>query len=380
MRILATLLVISASLPLIAQNFPIGTRNITFFDASRNRNIPSVVHYPAVSGGTDTPVAAGEHPVLVFGHGFVMGVGAYDNFRDHFVPKGFILVLPTTEGSFSPSHGNFGQDLAFLAEAMQDANDDPASPFHQRVLPATALMGHSMGGGASVLGASNNSSIQTLVNFAAAETNPSAVAAASAVSVPTLMFAGGNDCVTPVPQHQQPIYTGIGAACKAFVSITGGGHCHFANFNLACSTGEATCSPAPTITREQQQDVVNDIALLWLNAHLRNDQPAFAQFMDSVAMSSRVQAQTTCMITGLTDAAAPSFEVHPVPASQQVVVSGLVPGSRIRIHDASGRELPGSTATGSTLVLDVAAYPAGIYRLAVEAEGIRQVRSFVVLH
>ncbi|MFN3876151.1 MAG: hypothetical protein ACK4L7_09605, partial [Flavobacteriales bacterium] len=156
-----------------AQPYPVGSRSITFFDASRNRSIPTNMYYPGVTAGSNAQVAAGSFPVLVAGHGFVMGTDAYANLWSHFVPLGYIMALPTTEGGLSPDHAAFGLDIAFVASALQAANDDPSSPFHQHVAPTNALMGHSMGGGASLLGAAGNAAITTVVNFAAAETSPS---------------------------------------------------------------------------------------------------------------------------------------------------------------------------------------------------------------
>ena len=119
-RIAITASLLPFSLLLEAQPFPIGSANITFVDPSRGeRNIPCEVYYPAVAPGNGQAVADGNFPVLSFGHGFVMGVNAYYNLRDAFVPQGYILVLPTTEGGFFPSHGNFGQDLAFVIAGMQ---------------------------------------------------------------------------------------------------------------------------------------------------------------------------------------------------------------------------------------------------------------------
>ena len=166
-----------------AQPYLIGSRTITFFDAGRSRNIETNIYYPGLTAGTNATVVDGAFPVLVIGHGFVMTPNAYANLWEHFVPRGYIVALPTTEGGFAPDHGEFGLDLAFIAEALQAANSDGASPFFEHVAPTSALMGHSMGGGASFLGAANNSAITTLVNFAAAETNPSAIAASAQVQI-----------------------------------------------------------------------------------------------------------------------------------------------------------------------------------------------------
>ncbi len=152
-RFVPTLTLAFATLLSQAQPFAIGSRNITFNDPARGgRAIACEIYYPASAAGTNQPVALGRFPVLAFGHGFVMGVNAYYNLRDAFVPQGYILVLPTTEGGFSPSHGNFGLDLAYVITAMQQRGSDPISPFFERVASTAAIMGHSMGGGASFPG------------------------------------------------------------------------------------------------------------------------------------------------------------------------------------------------------------------------------------
>ncbi len=291
--ILATACLLGLHTLLPAQSFAVGSRSVTFSDPTRGgRSIACDLYYPATTPGGNTPVAPGRFPLLVFGHGFVMNTGSYTNLRDAFVPQGFILVLPTTEGSLAPSHGNFGLDLAFLIDAMQQAGNDPVSPFFGRVASTSALMGHSMGGGASFLGAASSSLVTTVVNFAPAETNPSAIAAAGAVSVPTLVFAGSQDCVTPAASNQLPMYTASASTCKAFVSITGGGHCYFANSNFNCSFGETTCGGPGSLTRAQQQDAAHDLALLWLKRYLKDDPAAGDAFVDSLALSPRISAQS----------------------------------------------------------------------------------------
>lgn len=147
MRHFNAVLLIAFANAINAQPYAIGTRTITFTDGARSRAIEAVIHYPAAVAGNNADAADGVFPVLVHGHGFVMGVDAYTNLRDHFVPKGYILVLPTTEGGLAPDHASFGLDLAFLADALQAEGANAASPFFGHVALSTALIGHSMGGG-----------------------------------------------------------------------------------------------------------------------------------------------------------------------------------------------------------------------------------------
>lgn len=272
-----------------SQSFNVENFQYTFIDPDRgDRAILTEIYYPSDSGNGNAEIAEGEFPLLVFGHGFVMVWSAYENLWTHFVPKGYVMAFPRTESGFSPSHIDFGLDIAFLAEAIQEMSDDPSSVLHGGLNGKTAVMGHSMGGGASVLAASQNNNIHALLPLAPAETTPSAIEAAALVNIPSLIFAGSSDDVTPEEVHQIPIYEALDSDSKSYVSITGGGHCYFANYNFNCFIGELGSSGNITITREEQQQTVNDFATPWLDYFLKNDCEAWQTFQDSLELSSRV--------------------------------------------------------------------------------------------
>lgn len=345
-----------------AQPYAIGTRNITWTDTDRGRDIPCAVYHPAAAAGNDVPVADGSFPVLVIGHGFVMTVDAYAYLGAHYASEGYIVVLPTTEGSFGPDHGAFGADLAFLAGALLAANTEAGSPFLGHVAPAAALMGHSMGGGAAFLGAAGNSGIRTLIGLAPAETNPGAVAAAASVVVPTLVFAASEDCVTPIPQHQGPMYDALTVPCKAFVNITGGGHCYFGDASFTCTFGEITCGPDLTVSREEQHDVVTDIMDLWLRLHLQDDAAAAAPLLDSLAGSVRFTAETTCLATSAGPTMAGS-DLRVRSDGRDLVVSGAIPGAELTLWDPIGRCIRRLRAGGPVQVMPAVIGGAGVYLL-----------------
>lgn len=72
MKYLFLLLISNCFLQLNAQ-YQIGHTTITYIDASRsNRSIATEIYYPALTAGNNTTAAAGQFPVIVFGHGFVM--------------------------------------------------------------------------------------------------------------------------------------------------------------------------------------------------------------------------------------------------------------------------------------------------------------------
>lgn len=347
----------------------IGHTTVTFIDSLRNnRQIATEIYYPATSAGNNTPIAAGVFPLITFGHGFVMVWSAYQNFWDSLVPEGYILAFPTTEGSFSPSHADFGKDLKFLIAKIQSSGVGAVIP-SASVGTTSAIMGHSMGGGCSFLAAENNLMITTMVSFASANTNPSSITASQQVSVPTLLFSGTNDCVTPPSQHQNIMYDSTAAAFKTQVNITGGGHCFFANSNFNCTFGENTCSPSPTITRAEQQSVTNNFLKLWLAYFLKNDCQKAQDFQDSLSMSSKIsyrQSQAIGCFTGITNSNLypNSFKVFPNPFSTQTTLQTdiLLHNATFTVYNCFGqtvREITNISGNTATFFRDN--LPSGLY-------------------
>lgn len=267
----------------LAQVYPIGSRSIALTDPSRsNRSIACEVYYPAATAGSNTPVANGQFPVIVLGHGFSMSVAAYDNWWTEFVPEGYIFILPTTEvGPIPfPSHPDFGLDLAFAASEVQNWNSDQNSAFYNKVLPRTALVGHSMGGGCSILAAENNPMIDCILGLAPAETNTSAISAAGNVNAPTMILWGTEDQVTPEADHALAIYNGLASNCKTYVRVEQGAHCFFANYNFFCAAGETSIG---SLSREDQQATSYLLARPFFEYFLKDDCTAYDQWMDALA-------------------------------------------------------------------------------------------------
>ena len=267
-----------------AAAYEIGQRVITWQDPARgNRSIPSDVFYPADVPGLNVAAAAAPpqgFPVVAFGHGFVMGSNLYGFVVQALVPAGYVVVLPATETSLLPSHANFGEDLVFLVNRLKAEDANPASFLFGRVAATGAVGGHSMGGGASFLGAQGDAGVDAVFGFAAANTNPSAITAAAGVIVPMLMLAAPGDCVAPPAWNQIPIYEASASTCKAYVSISGASHCQFNDYNFNCDLGEL-CSAS--IGRGAQQALATALLRPWLDAVLKND---YAGWMDFLAIAT----------------------------------------------------------------------------------------------
>ena len=311
-----------------SQNFAIGHLTASTTDASRSRNISMEIYYPADVAGnnvafTQQPITA---PILVFGHGFVMTWDAYANIWQSLVPHGYLIAFATTETGFSPSHLDFGKDLAYMVTYLQSESNNPASTFYQRLDSAACVMGHSMGGGSSFLAVQYNTSIQSMVTFAAAETTPSAITAAAAITIPSLVVAGSNDCVAPPAAHQLPMYNALTGSCKTYISITGGSHCQMAESNTLCSFGEATCLPVAAISRSTQHTIIDRYLIPWLDYHFRNDCIAGAQFDNTIATDPDITFQKTCTLCSNTGTANHDHlnslvEIFPNPVSTSLYVN-----------------------------------------------------------
>jgi dienelactone hydrolase len=287
--------------------YQVGHMTKTFNDPSRTggfgsgggpgRQIQTEIYYPAATAGDNVAVSAGEHPVIVFGHGFAMSWDAYSNIWQHYASKGYILAFPRTEGGLipGPSHNDFGLDLKIVGERMLAENSVDASLLFQKVKQAVVIMGHSMGGGATMIAGASNTGIKGIVGLAPAETNPSAITAAASITVPALVFSGSADGVTPAAEHHTPIYTALNSSCKSFVSIVGGAHCYFANTNFNCDFGESTSSTGISITRAEQQTRTYSILDPWLDFILNDNCAAYNSYLTALGASpSTLASQTTC--------------------------------------------------------------------------------------
>lgn len=297
-RILTAILLFGCVVSLSAQNFPIGQRTYSLQDPNRgNRSVPTEIFYPAVSAGQNEAVASGFFPVIVFGHGFAMNYDSYSNLWNELVPRGYILVFPKTETSVlpPPSHGDFADDLRFLKQQMEAWNSNAGNPFFQKQSGRYAYAGHSMGGGASVIAASKDSTISALFNLAAAETNPSAIQAARLTNaVPALIMAGSSDCVASPGGNQIPIFDSLNSSCKHFVSITDGMHCRFAVSNTLCDGAEFTCQPIPSITRSNQHDIMFDVLNPWLDFFLKGDCSRWNAFENQINTNPNISSRAEC--------------------------------------------------------------------------------------
>ncbi|GAA4273297.1 T9SS type A sorting domain-containing protein [Aquimarina gracilis] len=278
----------------IAQDYEISSSSKTFRDSDRrNRRVNARIYYPKITQINQAEAPQGSFPVIVLGHGFVMGSDAYENIYDELVPKGYIVVFVNTEGSFFANHDAYSKDLAFMVNAIQAENTNQSSFLFGIVDDKTALIGHSMGGGAATVAASLVE-VETLVTFAPALLRFDTLTPASLVSEDAIVFSGTADGVTPPQEHHIPIYNNLGSDCKYIINITGGAHCYYANSNFFCDFGENSSSGNIQISRSQQQAITFQFLNSWLDYKLKGDLGAQQTFLVDLSTSEDVTSENTC--------------------------------------------------------------------------------------
>lgn len=227
----------------------------TFYDASRSRNIQTEIFYPVNAANPDE-----TFPYIVFGHGWLVSYSYTQALTDVLVNLGWIVALPTTEGSLFPSHQNFALDLSFLQGAVFAENSSPASLLYDKIQPLAVVGGYSMGGGCAIVAASYNPNFMSVVTFAATETNPSAINAALNVTVPSVTFSGSSDTIAPPGTHQIPIYNNLASVYKAHVTINGSTHTNLFSNSLIAPVLEPWLSYLKTGSHYYLQAMENVLA------------------------------------------------------------------------------------------------------------------------
>lgn len=337
-------------------------------DSSRsNRVIPLDIKVPSD--------AIGELPWVVMGHGFAMPTSDYDDLSGGLVEAGYAVVLVATETGFAPSHMDFGLDLAYVVN--HTGNDAPG--LEGLLSNRVALVGHSMGGGASWLAAAElGASLDALIGLAPAETSPSAVEAGSSIEAATLVISGSLDAITLPEWHHWPLHdSAVESECKAFVNLIDGSHCGFADSGTLCDLAEIGFSG---MARPDQQ--AHSLAMMefWLDAYLKDEGEPLTWMVDYAEGQTEVEVLHDC--EGLATVAEPfhaSWILAPNPARDRLRVLEMPDGHGVRAADLQGRMLPMKWLSVSEM--DVSEWPRGGVVLFLESPTELVIsRSTVLLH
>ncbi len=388
-----SILLVFISFISFAQNYAVGHRLLTWIDSSRsNRTVKFEVYYPANAKGDNVPVVNNgkKFPLVIFGHGYQLDFSAYLWLKDSLVPKGFFLVFPRTEEQLFPSHTDFGKDYAFIINRFDATKNNTAGWYYNRIKNNYAVGGHSMGGGSSLLSVQYSTKIKAVFNFAAAETNPSAIAACTGVDIPALLFSGGKDCITPPSSNQVPMYNNIQNVCKTYVQINAAKHCQWANNDGTCRAGELFCSPA---SPSPKATITTTFSLLlpWLNNKLNLNEQAGQRFQQLLTSTNGITYKKNCNTNNIIvddnqkNTSNNVVKIYPSFAAPGTTVNIALPGlennALLRVFNQSGKLIVAKNVispNSENMKIATAGFEKGVYFIVVTDKNTSYKSSFVM--
>lgn len=163
-------------------------------------------------------------PAVAFGHDWLQPPDRYADLLRHLASWGFVAAAPGSHRGPLPSHAGFAADLHTALEVCTKARlgDGRISVDDRR----TAFAGHGIGGGAALMAAKGHSRVAAVVTIAMAQTRPSSVDTARAVTVPVLHLAAGRDTVAPAAGNAEPVAAAAGGPVW-LRTLTKAGHTGF---------------------------------------------------------------------------------------------------------------------------------------------------------
>jgi dienelactone hydrolase len=349
----------------LCAQFEVGHVSATYIDPTRSdRSIACEVYYPSTAAGDAVPVAEGTFPFIAFGHGFVMDYTAYQNITDALVASGYVMIYVETEGGFAPAHADFGLDLAYVADHFYEENATAGSLFQTHLIDRCAIMGHSMGGGATWLASTTSASVDCIAGLAPAETNPSAISAASNVNVPALVLSGSSDAVTAPADNHTPIFESTASACKYFVNIIEGSHCGYANSGSLCDFGELFFAG---LSREEQQQITHELLLAWFDVYLRENAASNEVLQLYDEMQGNTETTIECVLS-VAQSDAQGMLVFPNPCTESLFLESDASGSMTySVMDLTGKVVASGVLmfSGGRAEVSTVQLPAGVFTILV---------------
>jgi len=247
------------------------------------------------------PPPNGTVPLLVLAHCYMGAGNWYDYIAEALVPQGYVVASLDT-WSYTPAADSHLEalDQQFLAQAVrQESETNLSSPIYKLLNNKTAALGHSMGGGSTLIVAQSGVfSFDSILTLSAVYEKE-----AANVKVPAFIMTGTDDCICPPPTNAGPIYGNMTLSqCKYLVNVTNATHCHFDEVpqfaDDFCEAVEIKCGPIKTwLPREDQWNIVTRYALPWFDFTLK-DSASAKNHLDSMLNSDGgnvLSYNTNCM-------------------------------------------------------------------------------------
>lgn len=402
LRVLVALCVFASARSAAAQDYSLsgphgaGWTTVTVTRPSGS-TFSAQLHYPAQSSGQGAAYdpSGAPYPALSFGHGFLQAPSAYQNTLQHLASWGYFVIASQSELSLFPSHQALANDMRHCLDWLEQQEAAPSSQYFQQVdTLAFGMSGHSMGAGCSILASAADARVVALANLAAANTNPSAIAAIPLVRCPLSLISGSQDGTTPLASNGQLMFNAA-LSPKLLPVITGGWHCGFVDVpalgGFGCDSGSLSKSAQLALTRRLLAEFFelhlrgNDA--LWprvWGAQMQFD-PALSASVEPFARVLPFSQRLPGVAGGVVVFAVEVRNTGATPDEFELLVDGLSWPHAFSAA-STGSLAPGASANLQLTVNVPAGQPAGLERFTLSARrlsdggsrafGLRGVRTF----
>ena len=227
----------------------------------------SRIYYPDSSGAI--PGSAVPVPIIVFGHGWIMGIDRYYSYAEHLASWGYTCCLPTISNPLiNPEHDKRARLMCDAARFVSALDTAPGDLFEGKLDRWNwGMAGHSMGGGLALLAADTFRLVDTLravVSLASPQTDPPTSSAD--LDVPKMIMPGGNDNIAGW-EGVRAAYWDEAPAPGTFSVIEGANHGYFMDYSYFWENGGQA-----TISREEQQRVSRRHMTAYFERYLHGDE------------------------------------------------------------------------------------------------------------
>lgn len=165
---------------------------------------------------------AGPFAAIAISPGYTGTKSTMSWWGERLASHGFVVITIDTNSIYDQPYERAPQLMAALRQLVTFGNTS-SHPIYRKVDPnRLGVMGHSMGGGGTLIAARDNPTLKAAIPLAPWNTSSDF----SGVRVPTLVVACESDSVAPVASHASPFYNSIPASTtkKAFMEMNNGDH------------------------------------------------------------------------------------------------------------------------------------------------------------
>ena len=212
----------------------------------------ATIYFPANKGEDFAGVAISP--------GFVESQENMNWWGNHLASHGFaVLTLDTNELRDNPSLR--ADALMAAIEVLRNEGERMGGTLRGKILnDRMAIMGHSMGGGGTLIAANAHSAeLKAAIPFTPWQPDGNF----SAISIPTLVIAGENDRIAPAADHALPHFESLSEDIpKMYFEIKDGNH-----FIANTDTGDGRLAPNIDV-----HDLVGGMSVAWLKLFVDGDE------------------------------------------------------------------------------------------------------------